>query len=102
MKKELLAGIAMLLLATEAAHAAQRPYVAVGRPKIIRTTIPGSLYPPPKYDKPYEGELEIVYFSNAEDLEQACKGINTKTACAYMSVDYTKCRIFMGTDWSMS
>jgi hypothetical protein len=34
-----------------------RPQVVVGKPKIVYFKI--SLFPPPKYDVPYEGNLEI-------------------------------------------
>jgi hypothetical protein len=93
-KTALLAGVAALsVLSASAAHAGQRAHVVVSRP-----IIPGSLLPPPQYDKLYDGELEIQFFSNAADLEQACKDVNTKTACTFVPVDHKKCWIFMGTE----
>ena len=67
MKRLLLAGTAALsVLTASAAHAGQRAHVVTGKPRIITTTIRGALFPPPKYDKPYDGELEIIFFSNTE------------------------------------
>jgi len=97
MKKTLLAGIAALsVLGAPAAHAA--PRVVVGKPRIIITTIRGSMFPPPKYDKPYEGELEIIFFSNSADVKAACPNTSTDTACATHSVDLKRCWIHMGTE----
>jgi hypothetical protein len=97
MKKALLAGVAALsVLSASVAHAA--PRVVVGKPKIITTTIRGSMFPPPKYDKPYEGELEIIFFSNSADVKAACPNISTDTACATHSVDLKKCWIHKGTE----
>jgi len=59
---------ALVLLASMPAYA--RPQVVVGKPRIVTVTIRGSMLPPPKYDKPYEGELEIVFFSNSEDIKK--------------------------------
>jgi len=69
MKKALLTGIAALFLATGTAHAAQRGHVETGKPKIMvkRITLRGALQPPPKYDVPYTGDLEIVFFTHSED-----------------------------------
>ena len=50
----------LLMLDGRPAHAV--PRVVVGKPKIVTRTVTGLLAPPPKYDKPYEGELEIVFF----------------------------------------
>jgi hypothetical protein len=74
------------------------PHAVVGKPRIITTTVRGALFPPSQYDKPYDGELEIRFFSNAEDLEQACKGVDTHTACTTVSVDHKKCWIFTETE----
>jgi len=101
MKKLLLTGIAALsVLAASAAHAGQRPRVIVGKPRIITTTIKGVMLPPPKYDKPYDGELEIVFFSNSEDVKQACFG-HDDAACAARSVDGKKCWIRMLSENAM-
>lgn len=64
--KLLLAGVAALsVLSASAAHAGQRPHVVVGKPKIVYTTIRGAMFPPPKYDKPYDGELGRVLINPA-------------------------------------
>ena len=99
MKKTLLAGIAVLsVLSASAAHAGQRPHVVVGKPKIVYTTIRGAMFPPPKYDKPYDGELEIRFFSSSEDVRGACPSTHSDAACASHSVDGKKCWIMMGTE----
>src|SRR5262249_16144998 len=96
--KLLLTSIAALsVLATSAGHAGQRSYV-VGKPKIVTTIIKGLLLPPPKYDKPYEGELEIRFFSNIEDIRGACPGTHSEVACAFPLADLKKCWIMMGTE----
>jgi len=99
MKKTLLAGIAVLsVLSASAAHAGQRAHVVVGKPKIVYTTIRGAMFPPPKYDKPYDGELEIRFFSSSEDVRGACPSTHSDAACASHSVDGKKCWIMMGTE----
>jgi len=67
MKAAIIAGCVSLsvLSIASAAHTAQRPHVVVGKPKIITRTIPGALMPPPKYDKPYDGELGRVLINPA-------------------------------------
>jgi hypothetical protein len=97
MKKLLLtAGIAALSVLASAAQAGQR--VVVDKPRTVARIIQGSLMPPPQYDKPYDGELEIRLFSTPADLEGACKDINTKAACTYPSLDHKRCIIHMGTE----
>ena len=99
MKTALLAGIAVLLLVTGTAHAGPRPQVIPGKPRIITRIITVLLSPPPKYDKPYEGELEIVFFSNKDDLEGACKELRPGVhACARRTLDNKKCRIFASSE----
>ena len=95
MKKTLLTGIAALFLAIGAAHAGSRPQVAVGKPRIITTTVKGALYPPPKYDKPYEGELELRFFSDTEYVERICKLGPKVYGCAAKMLDGKKCYIFV-------
>ena len=87
---------ALVLLASMPAYA--RPQVVVGKPRIVTVTIRGSMLPPPKYDKPYEGELEIVFFSNSEDIKKVCPDLHTETACSSHSDDLKKCRIHIGTE----
>ena len=84
------------MFGASAAHA--RPQVVVGKPRIIYTTVKGALFPPPKYDKPYEGELEIIFFSDAEDLERVCKLGPKVNACAIRSLDHKKCWIFASSE----
>jgi hypothetical protein len=101
MKAAIIAGCVVLsVLNAPRAHAASRPHVEVGKPRIIvrHITIRGSLLPPPKYDKPYEGELEIQFFSSSEDVQRVCPNTHTETACAARSVDGKKCQIFMATE----
>ena len=100
MKGLFLAGVAALsVLSASAAHSGPRPQVIVGKPRIITTTIVGLLSPPPKYDKPYEGELEIVFFSYEEDLLGACKGLGSGThACTLASLDHKKCSIYASSE----
>ena len=82
MKKLLLSSIAALFLATGTAHAR------------MLTSLP-----PAEYDKPYEGELEIVFFSNKDDLEGACKELRPGVhACARRTLDNKKCRIFASSE----
>ena len=100
MKRLFLIGIAALFLATEAAHAAQRPHVVISKPRVITKTtyIKISTLPPPKYDKPYEGELEIRFFVNSEDVRGACSTSHSDNACTTYSLDLTKCFIMMLTE----
>jgi hypothetical protein len=88
-------GIATLLLATGPAYAGQRPHAIVANPRIV-TLIKAALYPPLEYDKPYDGELEIQFFSSSEDVVRACS--QSDTACTFLSADHKKCRIMMGTE----
>jgi len=90
MLKMLLTGIAALFLATGTAHAGQRV--------VRQVTIPTGLLPPPQYDKPYDGELEVQFFSNAADVGQACKGAGEGVGCTYPSADHKHCRIFLVTE----
>src|SRR5262249_21078122 len=73
-------------------------HVVVGKPRIVTVTIKGVMFPPPKYDKPYDGELEIRFFSNSEDVKLACSIGQEDTACTASSVDHKKCRIMMLTE----
>src|SRR5262249_32274167 len=101
MKKLLLAGVAALFLATGIAHAAQRPHAIVSQPKIITRTVPGALMPPPKYDKLYEGVLEIQHFSSAEDVQRICKslgGSGSETGCARIPNDHKQCWLFIANE----
>src|SRR5262249_28739411 len=92
MKKTLLVEIALLsVLSASAAHDGQQAHVVVGKPRIITTTVRISLLPPPKYDKPYDGELEIRFFSNSEDVKGACPNSHSEIACAIFSADLKKC-----------
>jgi hypothetical protein len=87
--------------ATGAAHAGQRPHAVVGKTRIITRVIPGALMPPPKYDKPYDGELEIRFFSNSADVQQACKsvgGLGSDTGCAHVSLDHKRCWLFLASE----
>jgi hypothetical protein len=99
MKKALLAGIAVLPLMTGAAYASSHPRVETGKPKIIvrHLTIRTAIQPPPKYDVPYTGELEIVFFSHSDDLKKACSG-SSDYACARPFSDLKKCIIFTLTE----
>jgi hypothetical protein len=85
------------VLNASAAQAGQ-PHVVVGKPRIVTVTIKGVMFPPPKYDKPYDGELEIRFFSNSEDVKLACSIGHEDTACTASSVDHKKCRIMMLTE----
>jgi len=93
MKELLLSGVAALLMATGTAHAVQRNRVVVRQ-----VVIPAGLLPPPKYDKPYDGELEIRFFSSAEDVDQACKSAGEGAGCTRVSDDHKYCRIFLATE----
>src|SRR5262249_30826138 len=87
-----------IFMAVHPAHASHaRPQMVVGKPKVVTRIVPGSMLPPPKYDKPYDGELEIVFFSSSEDIKQVCPDLHTSTACTMRSVDGKKCFIKMGT-----
>jgi hypothetical protein len=98
MKKTLLIGIAALFL-TGTAHAAQRDHAIPGKPKIIvrHITLLGAVQPPPKYDVPYTGDLEIVFFTHNEDIQPAC-GAHSDFACAQLWSDQKKCRIQILTE----
>jgi hypothetical protein len=93
MKKILLAGVAALLLVTGAAHAGQRNHVVVRQ-----IMIPSGLLPPPKYDKPYNGELEIRLFSNVADVQQVCINSHSDTGCTMLSADHKHCWIFLASE----
>jgi hypothetical protein len=88
--------MAALLIATTilTAHAASRP-----QPKIVRTPVRGALYPPPQYDKPYEGELEIMYFSDAEYIERICNVGPKVYGCASPPrPDRKTCKLFVSSE----
>src|SRR5262249_29811334 len=89
-KVKLAIAIAALLMATSAAHAAQRQ-VVVTKTRMV----PIWLAPPPAYDKPYEGNLEIKLFASFADLQIACKGAagGEVGACAGWSLDHKTCMI---------
>ena len=55
---------------------------------------------PAKYDKPYEGELEVRLFSNIESLETACPHPESVkvVACAAASVDHKRCVVHALTE----
>jgi hypothetical protein len=94
MKKLLLTGVAALsVLSASATHAGQRDHVVV-RQVMIQT----GLLPPPQYDKPYNGELEIQFFSNAADVDQACKGKGESIGCTWIPADHKPCRMFLATE----
>jgi hypothetical protein len=97
-KTTLLTGVAALFLATGAAHAGQRAHVIVGKPRIISTI---TLFPPLKYDKPYDGELEIGFFSNAADVQQACINSGSELGCTRVSADGKHCRMFLTNEETM-
>src|SRR5262252_4011865 len=79
MKKELLAGIAMLLLATGAAHAKTSKLPTV---KVIQFM---TSLPPAEYDKPYTGELTIRRLATEQEIHTICPNYGDTshyTACA--------------------
>lgn len=96
-KKLFLTSVAALLL-TGAAHAGQRAHAIVGQPRIITRIIQTGLLPPPKYDKPYDGELEIWFFSNPADVQQACNISGGDTGCTKLSDDHKHCWMFLATE----
>ena len=102
MKRSLLLGVAALLLTTGAVHAGQRPYVEVGKPRIVTRIIhiQTGLLPPSQYDKPYEGELEIQFFKNSEDVKNICPN-TAGLACTKTTSDYKKCFIYMLTEYAL-
>jgi len=53
-----------IIMALRPAHAASR--VVVGKPTVIQS----ALLPPPKYDKPYDGELEIRFFRTPQTCNE--------------------------------
>ena len=87
--------LAFLVLPAQA-----RPQAVVGKPKIITRTIwiKTGLMPPPKYDKPYEGDLEIQFFTNSEDIAVVCKDSHSEAACAAYANDLKTCRIHILTE----
>ena len=95
MKKLLLTGVAALsLLSASVAHAGQRNHVVVRQVMIPS----GGLLPPPKYDKAYDGELEIRLFSNVADVQQVCINSHSDTGCAILSADHKHCWIFLASE----
>jgi len=62
------------------------------------------MYPPAKYDVPYEGNLEIRYFSDVKDLQNACPHLegavsgSSVSACAQSSVDHKNCSVHALTE----
>lgn len=94
MKKLFLIGIAALsVLSASAAHAGQRDHVVVRQ-----VMIPTGLLPPPQYDKLYDGELEIRFFSSAADVDQACKSMGEGIGCIWSSDDHKHCRMILATE----
>jgi hypothetical protein len=80
----------------------QRAHDVVGKPRIVTRIIPGALMPPPKYDKLYDGELEIRLFSNAADVQQACKNVSdvhsSETGCARFPDDHKRCWLYLAIE----
>jgi hypothetical protein len=74
MKKTLLTGVAALLLVTGAAHAAEK----------------ASTLPPPEFDKPFTGELEIVRLPNMQEVEATCKWPGKKAACTHRQMKWPR------------
>src|SRR5262245_8889692 len=91
-----------VFMALRPAHARdQRAHDVVGKPRIVTRNIPGALMPPPKYDKLYDGELEIRLFSNAADVQQACKnisGVHSETGCARFPDDHKRCWLYLASE----
>jgi hypothetical protein len=78
----------MLLLATGAAYAnSGAPYPKKVIVKHFRIQM--SLLQPPKYDIPYTGDLEIMFYTYKEDIKELC-GISDY-ACAKVWPDHKKC-----------
>jgi len=73
-----------------------RPQVVVGKPKIVYFKI--SLFPPPKYDVPYEGNLEIRLYSSLEAVRAACPTAESVIACARSSIDHKRCELHVLTE----
>jgi hypothetical protein len=68
-----------------------RPMVVVSKPKVVYFKI--SVFPPPKYDVPYEGELSIRLYSSMEDMRGACPNGHNVLACSKVTVDHKRCEI---------
>jgi hypothetical protein len=88
-----------MFMALRPAHA--RTLAVVGKPRIVTRIIPIALMPPSKYDKPYDGELEIRLFSNAADVQQACKimdGVGSDTGCARVPGDHKRCWLYLASE----
>jgi hypothetical protein len=83
------ATIAMLalLLATGAAH-------AKAKERVNAHSIELGLMPPPRYDKPFDGELSIVLFSSGDDIKRVCKG-EARTGCTHRLPDGKKCTLYV-------
>jgi hypothetical protein len=94
-KKELLAGIAVLLLATGAACAASHPRVVVGKPRITVMHYFNYL-PPPEYDKPFTGKLTIRRLETEEEVFRTCK--TSRVACAWRVADGSACHLLIVND----
>jgi hypothetical protein len=89
-KKLLLAGVAALsVLSASAADA--RPQVIVGKPKVVTTYFTIGMLPPAKYDVPYEGDLEIRYYSSVEALQAVCPKGPHVYACTQPTKDHKRC-----------
>ena len=86
----------LLMLDGRPAHAV--PRVVVGKPKIVTRTVTGLLAPPPKYDKPYEGELEIVFFQIKKTWTRLVSSRRGVHACASRTPDGKKCFIFASSE----
>jgi hypothetical protein len=85
-------------MALRPAHA--RTNAVVGKPRVVTTVIQAALLPPPQYDKRYDGELEIRFFSNVADVQQACinTGSGETTGCTMLSVDHKHCSMFLASE----
>jgi hypothetical protein len=104
MKAAIIAGcVSLSVLSASAAHA--RPQVTVGKPKVIVTHFKIEMEPPSKYLVPYEGNLEIQYFSDYKTLLDACPHSldgastgSTISACTKPSINHKTCTIYVLTE----